>query len=162
MNKHCRNLKSVALIGVSLYLISFHVQAAEVSISQCPAKIMVQQNISSQIENGWKVADDNHTTRDGYPLKSIGFSYLEYPSVQSGFLVPSEDEKQKNGDLKIFYDYLSSSNEPHDFWVTCAYWNTSVVLVRKIPENVVRCEVSYPDTLGMVRTFRCFDTSRTK
>ncbi|GHT95772.1 hypothetical protein AGMMS49545_19300 [Betaproteobacteria bacterium] len=162
MNACCINLQSVAFIGASLYLISFQTQAAELSIPQCPEKITIQQNIVSPIEDDWKAADDNHSTENLYSLRGVNFSYLEYPSIQSGFLIPTEEEKQKNGDLKIFYDYLFSSNEPHDFWIACSYRNTSVVLVRKIPENVVRCEVNYPDIPGEVKTFRCFDTSRTK
>jgi hypothetical protein len=155
MNKrHHRTFQSVALACISSCLISFHAQAAEVPIPQCPAKIVVKQEVNSPIENDWKVANDNR----GYSLKYIGFSDLEYPTIQTGLLIPSEEKKQK-GTRKFFYDYLSPPpNEPHDSWVVCAYRDTSIVLVRKLPETVARCEVDYPYDTRHAITFRCFDT----
>jgi hypothetical protein len=133
-----------------------HAQAAEAPIPQCPAKIMIKQEINSKVENDWKVANDNHGS---YPLRGIGFSSWEYPAIQTGLLIPSEEKKQK-GARKVFYDYLIAVNEPHDYWAVCAYRDTSIVLVRKLPETVARCEVDYPYDTRHAMTFRCFDTPR--
>jgi hypothetical protein len=94
---------------------------------------------------------------ESYPLRGIGFSAWEYPAIQPGLLIPSAEKKQKNGDRKIFYDYLIAVNEPHDYWAVCVYRDTSIILVRKLPETVVRCEVDYPNRRTAI-TFRCFDT----
>ncbi|MDR3158479.1 MAG: hypothetical protein LBU11_05615 [Zoogloeaceae bacterium] len=157
MNKYPGLFQSIALICVSSCLIYFHAQAAEKPIPQCPAKIKVKQEADSKIENGWKAA--NHIAGE-YRLQDIGFSYLEFPAVQSGLLIPSEGKKLKGGTRTVFYDYLIAENEPHDYWAVCEYWGTSIVLVRKIPETIVRCEVNHPDDPFASITFRCFDTPR--
>jgi hypothetical protein len=157
MNSYPGIFQSLALICVSACLISFQAQAAEVPIPQCPEKIKVKQEADSQNENGWKAAD---AVVGGYRLQHVGFSYLEFPAVQSGLLISSEGKKLKGGARRVFYDHLTVINEPHDYWAVCTYRNTSFVLVRKIPETIVRCEVDYPNDSFASITFRCFDTPR--
>jgi hypothetical protein len=159
MNKYPEIFQRIALICAGVCLIYFHAQAAEKSIPQCPATIRVKQEVNSKIENGWKAADSERAGE--YQLQHIGFSYLEFPVVQSGFLIPSEEKELKRGAAKVFYDYLIAVNEPHNYWAVCTYGDTSIVLVRKIPETVVRCEVNYPnDPPFATVTFHCFDTPR--
>jgi hypothetical protein len=160
MNKYQGIFQSIALICVSSCLIPFHAQATDEPIPQCPAKITVKQEADSRIENGWKVAN---LVAGEYPLQYIGFSAGEFPAVQSGLLIPSSEKKLKNGGRKVFYDYLTAGHEPHDYWAVCVYRNTSIVLVQKVPETIVRCEVNYPnDPPFATITFRCFDTPQAK
>jgi hypothetical protein len=155
MSRYQGAFQSVALACASSCLIALHAQAAEVLIPPCPAKIVVKQEVGAQIENGWKIVNDNR----GYFLEYIGFSDWEYPAIQTGLLIPSAEKKQK-GARKAFYDDLIVKNEPHDSWAVCTYRDTSIVLVRKLPETVARCEVDYPYDTHHAITFRCFDTPR--
>jgi hypothetical protein len=117
--------------------------------------LTVKQNISSSAEDGWKAVD----SEEPLPAKYIVISAGEYPVKQTGFEVPTE-EKLHNGERTVYYDHV---NEPN-YWAVCGYSDSRVVLVQKLPENAVRCEVKYisdvtvPDGI----TIKCFDTPRAK
>jgi hypothetical protein len=95
MSRYQGIFQSVALACISSCLIALHAQAAEVPIPPCPAEIAVKQEVNAQIENGWKVANDNQSMGKSYPLRGIGFSVWEYPTIQPGFLIPSAEKSRK-------------------------------------------------------------------
>ncbi|MDR3086360.1 MAG: hypothetical protein LBU45_00160 [Azoarcus sp.] len=161
MNTHHGIFLRAAATCAVLCLNAFQAQAAEVSIPQCPGRIHVQQDIKSPAEDGWKSADAAiaNNTKDGYRLKDIGFSYSENPEKPADFIVPSEKRKQLHH--VFFYDGLNCSKKG-TCRVVCTYWETSVTLARKIPNNIKRCVLRYPNGYPDVFSFRCFDTPRKK
>jgi len=60
------------------------------------------------------------------------------------------------------YDTRPDTSGKHDMWVVCEYMDSAAVLVQKLPENVMRCEVKYFNDVTVPNrvTIRCFDTPR--
>lgn len=145
------------LLSNVLCLVSSHSSAGEVSFPQCPEKLTIQQNNKSSINNGWKAVD----SIDEHNLKGVYFSYGEYPTQQTGFIIPSEEKKFPKGVTVVYFDYLSSSKNDYAHWAACHYTGSFVVLTQKLPENVVRCEsvIDMKKNTGRYTT-KCFDTPR--
>jgi hypothetical protein len=136
-----------------------------VAVPQCPKELTARQEIISPVAEGWKTVDSERN----HLLGSIAFSFLEYRNVQMGFIRPSGDENLPGGGKTFYYDYLGpDSGGLHDNWVVCEYRRTTAAIIRKLPENVVRCEVTLPypyylahdDNTSGTPTMRCFDQIR--
>jgi hypothetical protein len=129
----------------------------EIPIPQCPQSLPIVQYAQTHVEEGWKLVNNNKTRS----LANIGISYEEYPAVQSGFNIPFAEKKQPNGNSISYYEIGPVTSEYPGYWVTCLYAESAVVVVRKLPQAVRHCEVTYiNDALAPSRvTFKCFDTS---
>jgi hypothetical protein len=147
----------VVLVCAGLCLAPLHAQCAEVPVPQCPASVDVQQDIKLPVE-GWKTAIAK-TNGDAHPLKGIYFSPEEYPS-DSCCDIPTEKKTLPRGETVFYFDHVTPKK--FDFWFVCGYEDTTVVLARKVPENVARCEVRYSGfpVQPRVISFRCFDAPR--
>jgi len=142
---------------VALNLASLHVRAGEVPFPQCPQSLPIQQVVKTHPVDGWKIVNNNNTQR----LISIGISSEEYPAIQTGLDIPTE-EKLAKGDRIDHYETTPFVGGEHDYWAVCKYSDSDVVLVQKLPENVVRCEVKYyrDITPRDSITIKCFDSPR--
>jgi hypothetical protein len=115
--------------------------------------------------DGWKVSSAKPQGNSTHALKGIYFSPDEYPS-ESCCDIPSEKKASSPrgaGETIFYFDYIESS-KGLNFWYACGYEDTNVVLARKVPDNVTRCEVKYSGfpIQPRVTTFKCFDTPRRK
>jgi hypothetical protein len=144
---------------VALSLASLCVTAGEIPVSQCPQQLSIQQQALVQSVPGWKIVNDKGPKW----LKHIGISFWEYPTVQTGFNIPTTEKLSKGGSI-AHYDTGPDTSGEHDYWAICQYMNSAVVLVHKLPENAVRCEVKYISdaTISDRITIKCFDTPRAK
>jgi hypothetical protein len=158
MKENCKLIRGTLVAFLSLNVLSLHANASEhlVDIPRCPQYLNVQQNIEPSTENGWKPVNTNKRHR----LYSIGFSAGEYPG--EGFLIP-DDRKLLPTKETYFYDHLSPiqiKNKLIEHWAICSYTETSAVLIRKLPENVVHCEVE-SESFELHDVFlRCFDNEK--
>ena len=145
----------VQLAGLSLAF--SHANAEEILFPQCPPEIPIQQTVKGPSENGWNIVNNHNTQR----LRGIGISAGEYPTVQTGLEIPTE-EKNPDGDVIAHYQTPTLPNGEHDYWAVCWFSQSDIVLVQKLPEYAVRCEVRHrneplaPDRV----TIKCFDTPR--
>ena len=133
--------------------------AKEVPFPQCPKTLAIQQKIDTPMSEGWKLVYRDSSV----PLKGYWIAAGEYPVKQRGFEIPSEEKKLSNGDVIVYHDdLLPPTGGQHDYWAVCQYHNTSAVLVQKIPENTIRCEIKILNNhLAEDReTIKCFDTPR--
>jgi len=149
----------ISLASVALSLATLHVRAGEVTVLQCPQKLLIQQVVGTFPLEGWKIVNSDNTQW----LRGIGISAGEYPTEQTGFEIPTETKRLANGDVIYFHDHIIPFNSGiHDYWAVCGYVSADTFLVQKLPENVVRCEVKHlhdvtvPDRI----TIKCFDTPR--
>jgi hypothetical protein len=144
-------------VFAGLYLVHACVLAGEVPFPQCPQQLPIQQSAYEHQTDGWKIVNNKTPQR----LEGIAISSWEYPVIQTGFDVPT-DERLSNGNLIGHYETGPDTSGEHDYWAVCVYMKSAVVLVQRLPENVRRCEVLYhndvkiPDRI----TIKCFDTPR--
>jgi hypothetical protein len=144
-------------VFAGLYLVHACVLAGEVPVPQCPQQLPIQQYALTQPADGWKIVNN----RDPQWLTDISISFEEYPTVQTGFNIPTT-EKLPKGDHISHYETGPDTSGRHDYWAICQYMESAVILVQRLPENVRRCEVLYradatvPDRI----TIKCFDTPR--
>jgi len=144
---------------LALSFVSFHTGAEEISVPQCPQQLPIQQKTLTQPADGWKVVNSEKSQW----LEHIAISAWEYPTVQTGFNIPIT-EKLPKGDRIAHYETGPDTSGVHDYWVICQYMNSAVVLVQKIPENAMRCEIKYINdaTVSDRITIKCFNTPRVK
>jgi len=148
----------ILLMSGALCLTCALTQAGEVPVPQCPDRLFVQQTNKTTVEHGWKAVDNNGS----HYLDVITFSYGEYPVQQTGFLIPSEDKKFPKGVTVVYYDDVpADTGDSWGHWVACKYAGSAVVLTQKLPEKVVRCEVTTDVKKDAGRhSFKCFDAPR--
>ncbi|MCL2165233.1 MAG: hypothetical protein FWH55_12810 [Oscillospiraceae bacterium] len=121
--------------------------AGEVPVQQCPPTLTVKKEVTSPVNNGWKVAISDTPLH----LSGVGVAAGEYPHEQTGPDKPVAEERLPNGDVTVHYD--------HPNWAMCIYHKSDVVLIQNVPKSAVRCETRvhyYPDSVS----FKCFDTPR--
>jgi hypothetical protein len=143
---------------VVLCVTSFRVNAEDrfVDVPQCPKFLTVQQKITS-INDAWvPVGSDRQ-----WALSGVGFSVgnPEYPPLF--LLMPREERSLSKNSSVAFFDNLRPAKDDEDAWISCYYHtNTDAILTRKLPKNVMRCEVAY--TMRPLRevVVRCFETPR--
>jgi hypothetical protein len=162
MNAHGK-ISYGPIIAFGLCLLSFQANAVEIAVSQCPKELPVQQGIELPVANGWKAVSSNRN----HPLDTIRISAGEYPTEQTGFEIPTGSEKLPKGGIIAYHDSIARlAGGWHNYWAVCEYAKTSAVLARKIPENVVRCEIMRSsDPIHDLEPpekviLRCFDETR--
>jgi hypothetical protein len=145
------NPRRISSLAAILCLVTLQASAGEVPFPQCPQALPVKQVVETSPANNWRIIN-NTAIRS---LDGIGI-HNEHPNTKRGSDIPNE-EKQPNGD--IIAHYLTSK---YDYWVVCGYSNSTIVVTRKVPQNAVRCEVTYrfnqiaPNRVSI----KCFDTDR--
>jgi hypothetical protein len=159
MKTYCLYASTLAFTFAGMCFASSDVNAGEVPFPQCPQKLSVQQNLKSVVSDDWKPVDQNPPASLAYISVTAG----EYPIEQTGFNVPSGEEKMPNGDVVVYFDELIPNFRGiHNYWIVCRYYDTSIELVQKIPENVTRCEFTalskHPSPISAM--IKCFDIPR--
>ena len=139
-----------------LCLVFSQAHPKDVSFPQCPQELPIRQVVRTAPADGWEIIGDTDTQQ----LRSIGISFEEYPTIQTGLDIPDE-EKLPSGDVIAHY-YADAAGGGHDYWAVCGYSNSDVVLVQQLPQNIVRCEVKYQHNQVAPNkvTIKCFDTPR--
>ena len=141
----------------ALFLCSL-AQAGEVPFPQCPVSLRVTQTAQADAVDTWKTVNNDSS----HWLAHIGISTGEYPVKQTG-LDRADNEEKHRGYGVAHYSTPPFERGGHDYWVVCDYSQSAVVLVKKLPENVVRCEVKYLNNYTAIEdsvTIKCFDTPR--
>jgi hypothetical protein len=161
MNEYAKIFRHAALIWC---LFSLSTNATEIAIPQCPKKLTVQQTIESSAIDGWKKVNDDSGAISLYNV------FLSTSAEQSNFLVPTEKKESSKTrrltDTKIlaYYDDLPfDASGVRNYWMICDYARAAVTVVRKLPKNVVRCEIRHSLlTSSEEVSLRCFDKPRKK
>lgn len=116
----------------------------------CPMKVEVKQALAAP-PSGWTAGLDK------LPTEVAGVSVFDGPPEELADLVPDDGKDAADTRSDIW-------NLPHSdrgYWVVCRYANTAVILSRKLPAAVTRCEAVYekqPTFAGgapVVRSVKC-------
>jgi hypothetical protein len=121
------NRKTLSSTVFALCFSSVCAVADEVSVSQCPQQLPIQQEVLMQRVEGWKIVNNKTPQR----LEGIAISSWEYPVVQ-GLMIPT-DERLSNGNLIGHYETHPDTSGEHDYWAICQYRESAVVLVQRLP-----------------------------
>jgi hypothetical protein len=156
--------KPLQCVALLCGLAALSVNAKEIAVPKCPGKVTARQEIKLPMADGWKAVND----KGAYTLYSIFLSRGEYPAKQTELLTP-DDERERlwpSSDSMIsYYDNLPpDADGVRDYWMVCDYTRASVAVVKKLPQNIVRCEVRYAlrPAQGEEISLRCFDKPRKK
>lgn len=99
---------------------------ANTIFDSCPKNINTDQNLKNEIEK-WNFLNED----TNYILESIRISE-DHPSKKY-WLLP-DNHKNNN--------YIWNVNQSKiDYWLTCSYSNTSIILTKKIDKKYQRCIV---------------------
>jgi hypothetical protein len=101
---------------------------------QCPASIEVTQQIVEPPAS-WQALSDQ--ARGGYHLDNVGF-YNGHPK-NKGAVVPDKTTRAK-GLAKT--TWLFPQKKSADFWISCSYTDTSIMLTQQLSSGLSYCEVT--------------------
>jgi hypothetical protein len=101
---------------------------------RCPASIEVSEQLQSE-QPGWESLVDQ--TRGGYRLDNVGF-YNGHPK-EKGAVVPDKTTRSKSI-AKTVWRFPGKKSATS--WLACSYANTSVMLVRQLPDGLSYCEMT--------------------
>ncbi|WP_175712758.1 STY0301 family protein [Burkholderia ambifaria] len=113
--------------------------------ADCPARVTVTQQFDGQPPDGWK----NFDTQDTYPLAAVRF--WSGPPDRMTSLVPSRSRSESKSDIYIW----SLAENSEDYWVSCDYGNTSVVIARPLGKQAQTCVARYRRGHAIVQSWRC-------
>ena len=101
---------------------------------QCPASVQVSESLANQVPPWEAVADQG---RGGYNLDNVGF-YNGHPKNKAA-VVPDKTSRSK-GLAKTMWRFPQKKSA--DFWISCSYANTSILLTRQLPDGLSHCDVT--------------------
>ncbi|MBR8131561.1 MULTISPECIES: STY0301 family protein [Burkholderia cepacia complex] len=113
--------------------------------ADCPARIAVTQQLDGQPPDGWK----NFYTQDTYPLATVRF--WSGPPDRMTSLLPNRSRSESKSDIYIW----SLAENSEDYWVSCDYGNTSVVIARPLGKQAQTCVARYRRGHAIVQSWRC-------
>jgi hypothetical protein len=96
--------------------------------------VQVSENLANQIPPWEAVVDQG---RGGYNLDNVGF-YSGHPKNKAA-VVPDKTTRSK-ALAKTTWRFPQKKSA--DFWVSCSYANTSILLTRQLPDGLSHCEVT--------------------
>jgi hypothetical protein len=100
----------------------------------CPAQLPVTQTVSEPIP-GWTPLDQ----RGSYPFVRVAFYPGSPADASPGLIVPTTEYKGMAG----LHDGWDLPRRASGYWVTCAYANTTAVVLRKLADDVDFCFADY-------------------
>ncbi|WP_269509024.1 STY0301 family protein [Burkholderia sp. IMCC1007] len=118
---------------------------ASAAPADCPARVAVTQQIDGQPPDGWKTFN----TQSTYPLASVTF--WSGPPDRMTSLVPNRSRAESKSDIYIWS--LAESRE--DYWISCDYGNTSVVIARPLGKHAQTCVARYRRGHAIVQSWEC-------
>lgn len=115
--------------------------------NQCPEKIASTQVAVGDFEDGWQSFGG---TRN-HPLVSVSFS-VGSPD-KNVVLAPSKEAAAGKSATAVWE--FSESDE--DYWVSCEYARTSVVIAKSLGKSVRRCTAEYDNrfSVPVVKKWGC-------
>lgn len=117
---------------VLLAFACIEVQAGEVHF-QCPSSLTITQSGTAPGAE-WEAVSDKRALS----LLRAGF-YLHHPS-QGGSLVPDSTKRTKSEETSV---WTFPRNPGDDFWLGCHYNDSTVILARRLGDNISKCSVKY-------------------
>ncbi|KAB0642451.1 hypothetical protein F7R21_11855 [Burkholderia latens] len=103
---------------------------------QCPARLPVSQTIDRPAPDGWRPYDSRKT----HPL--IGVSFWSGPPDRLALLAPSSGVKRRD----TLIDTWPLAAAETDYWVSCEYFDTAVIVARPLGTAARTCTVRYDAT----------------
>ncbi|WP_341772571.1 STY0301 family protein [Burkholderia latens] len=103
---------------------------------QCPARLPVSQTIDRPAPDGWRPYDSRKT----HPL--IGVSFWSGPPDRLALLAPSSGVKLRD----TLIDTWPLAAAETDYWVSCEYFDTAVIVARPLGTAARTCTVRYDAT----------------
>jgi hypothetical protein len=101
---------------------------------QCPATVEVSQQLAEP-PAPWQALNDQ--ARGGHHLDNVGF-YSGDPK-NKGAVVPDKTSREK-GLAKTTWFFPQKKSA--DFWISCSYTDTNVILTQQLPNGLSYCEVT--------------------
>ncbi|UTV55488.1 STY0301 family protein [Burkholderia arboris] len=118
---------------------------ASAASTDCPTRIAVTQQLDGQPPDGWK----NFDTQNTYPLASVTF--WSGPPDRMMSLRPNRSRSESKSDIHIW----SLAENREDYWVSCDYGNTSVVIARPLGKQAQTCIARYKSGHAIVQSWQC-------
>lgn len=118
---------------------------ASAATTDCPARVAVTQQLDGQPPDGWKHFD----TQSTYPLASVTF--WSGPPDRMTSLLPNRSRSESQSDIYIW----SLAENREDYWVSCDYGNTSVVIARPLGKQAQTCVARYRHGHAIVQSWQC-------
>jgi len=118
---------------------------ASAATADCPARLAVTQWLDGQPPDGWK----NFDTQNTYPLASVTF--WSGPPDRMMSLRPNRSRSESKSDI---YTWSLAENR-EDYWVSCDYGNTSVVIARPLGKQAQTCVARYRRGHAIVQSWQC-------
>ena len=76
-----------------------------------------------------------------YGLLNVSIAEGDKPVIKT--LIPDDEINKKEGEYKIDASvWVVEGANKNETWIKCEYRNTSIVLVKKIPDGVKKCSVT--------------------
>jgi len=138
--------KPYRLLAVAaLSYVSLVASPASAATTDCPARLAVTQQLDGQPPDGWKRFD----TQSTYPLASVTF--WSGPPDRMASLLPNRSRSDSKSDIYIW----SLAENREDYWVSCDYGNTSVVIARPLGKQAQTCVARYRRGHAIVQSWQC-------
>ncbi|MEK7916248.1 STY0301 family protein [Burkholderia contaminans] len=118
---------------------------ASAATMDCPARLAVTQQLDGQPPDGWKRFD----TQSTYPLASVTF--WSGPPDRMASLLPNRSRSESKSDVYIW----SLAENREDYWVSCDYGNTSVVIARPLGKQAQTCVARYKRGHAVIQSWQC-------
>ncbi len=122
-----------SLCWILLLLPLLSVAKIETAEYSCPLSIQTSQTSDSKLDP-WKIVSDKGTP--GFFFFSVGL-YAQHPDNNAA-LVPNTTYTKTETERKSNWR-LSSEEE---YWIACAYLNTNLLAIQKLPVGIKSCEVT--------------------
>ena len=123
--------------GVYFFVVLYCALATSTCLAvdlQCPASVQISESLANQIPPWEAVVDQG---RGGYNLDNVGL-YSGHPKNKAA-VVPDKTTRSK-GLAKTTWRFPQKKSA--DFWISCSYANTSILLTRQLPDGLSHCEVT--------------------
>jgi len=123
--------------------------AADDQIS-CPEKISAESRVLAPPPS-WEVRYEGTEAQ----LKAVGF-YDGPPSEGASLVYDKESHNRKTTTASWHFP----ANDGRGYWVSCAYSDTSAVLIKKLASTISQCDVAYArdvsiDGLPAIQSIHC-------
>jgi len=111
--------------------------AARAAPQHCPARIEVRQT-ATDVPAGYQPFD----SEPQHQWTNAQFS--EGPPSEQAWLAPDTTGRQG----KALVNTWTFVNSPEGIWLSCGYAGTSIVVARRLPDTIRRCEVRFDMTIA--------------
>lgn len=146
-NTNCVRNKAVEIVFLAtLMMLSSSQKVMAADVDSCPSELPVSQKILNA-PGGW----DEINTSDLHPY--VGVSFSQGPPTDQVILAPDVVQEIRGGRRSVWH----FSNTAQAYWISCLYAETSATVAKRLPKNIVTCEVEYDGKFSspVAKTWRC-------